>query len=140
MMGDYAGNDVSKLGMALLYMYEHLMLMGVDKGLSDELLRISENEMSNFRTLGDIILQLGGDPQFRGEDGRFFDASSIVYPGNIREMLMVNIQIETASIQNYTQRWRMAPTQSIAEAYERMIEDARRNLAFFREQLNLIIR
>lgn len=139
-MGDYAGNDISELGAVLTYQYEDLVLENMHNEISSQLMQISIDEMRHMHMLGEMIIEMGGNPEYRGGDNRYFAASSLAYPTHIKEMMMVNIQMETAAIQNYLQRVQQAPSTQIAATYEKIIADERRHLEFFRTQLNDLMR
>ena len=91
-----------ELNQVITYTYQHLLTEGLDAEASELFLRLSQEDMTHFHTLGRLIRALGGDPgvSMRMRTPRIDlsgDATCRALPV-VRRMLRQDLQTEAASI------------------------------------------
>lgn len=91
-----------ELNQVITYTYQHLLTEGLDNEASQLFLKLAQEDMTHFHTLGRIIRALGGDPgvTMRMRTPRIDlsgDASCRALPV-VRRMLRQNLQAEAAGI------------------------------------------
>lgn len=104
----YAG-ATGELTAIAQYLYQELCLDSRYPDLAALLERISIAEMRHLQILGELIVQLGGNPQYyaqtpyrrRGNANQYWNASYLVYEMDARAILTENIRAEEAAIHAY---------------------------------------
>jgi rubrerythrin len=91
-----------ELNQAITYTYQHLLTEGLDNEASELFLRLSQEDLTHFHTLGRLIRALGGDPgvTMRMRTPRIDlsgDASCRALPV-VRRMLREDLGTEAAGI------------------------------------------
>ena len=132
---DYAGTD-SELSALNTYLYQHLI--STDPIVSEALLSIALTELNHLKTLGRLILLLGGKPRFAVQSGgncRCWNAQNICYETNPAAFLKENIVSEKASLTNYKTRLTQIADKAVKKCLERIIADEEHHIAIFTELL-----
>lgn len=104
----YAG-AAGELTAIAQYLYQELCVDSRYPDLAALLERISIAEMRHLQLLGELIVQLGGDPQYyaktpyrrRGNANQYWNASFVNYEMDARAILTENIRAEEAAMRAY---------------------------------------
>lgn len=137
---DYAGND-GELGAILLYSYQHFDKFKTNEELAKVLSEIAAVEMKHLELLGETIRLLGKEPIYKtceSERGNcvMWNAASLDYTTDLKELLKVDIKEETAAIKNYKHHKKLIEDKYIKALIDRILLDEERHLEIFNKLYN----
>ena len=132
-----AYND--ELNQVITYTYQHLLTEGLDAEASELFLRLSQEDMTHFHTLGRIIRSLGGDPgvSMRMRTPRIDlsgDATCRALPV-VRRMLRQDLQTEAAGITELESLAAAAKDASVLSELREIIREEREQYEALEELL-----
>ena len=136
LQGDYAGINGETTAI-LTYVYQSYVVRPFDEEIAEVLENIAVVEMTHHKTLGDLIISLGGDPIYAYQ-GRFWTGKNVCYNKNLKEMLISNIKAEEDAIAGYEYSIDRICTEGIDELLGVIIEDERLHIKAFKEILEYI--
>ena len=125
LLDDYAGKD-SEMTAINQYMYDHYYSDKYDEEIADILRGIAIVEMKHMETLGELILDLGGDPKYTGgysTKGRFWTPKYINYNKELCKMLHADLESEKIAIYNYRKHIKMIDDIYIKKVLYKIIQD-----------------
>lgn len=136
LMQDYAGRN-SEMTAINQYFYQHLIVTDENRRLAETLECISIVEMHHLHILGELIVLLGGNPQFRtdGRRGYYWRGDYVSYTQNIRRFLENNITAERNAISAYKIRYRQITDDGVRKNLERIILDEEHHIELFEHAL-----
>ena len=123
---DYAGRN-SEFTASNQYIYGSLILKNEYPEVSDVLLHIAIVEMHHLSLLGQIIIKLGGNPEFATVNTRgsqmFWDSGYVDYSRSIKKILLENLECERRAIAEYERHACMIKDEGIANMLKKIISD-----------------
>lgn len=132
LLEDYAGT-VSEMTAINQYFYHHLTFENYpDLENLEECISIIE--MHHLDLLGETILLLGVDPEYRtltNNRANYWSASYVYYGSNICDRLASDIAAEKSAIQQYRYHQYLIDDPNIKELLERIIKDEEYHLKLF---------
>lgn len=133
----YAGRD-SEMTKTCQYLYHHFLMSEINKEIANILYNIAKVEMKHLEMLAKLILQLDGDPVFKGgEEGKsYWNASYVYYGINIYDMLRKNLASEYKALKNYEEHFLIIQDDYIKDVLKSIMEDENIHI----ELLNSIIK
>lgn len=134
---DYAG-QISEATAVMLYSYQHFVQFNKNKEFSKLIEEIAEVEMRHMEILGKLINLLGKEPIYRTceasrGDCVMWSASNVNYASDLKEMLKVNIDSESAAIRTYEHHKKIIEDKYIKAILDRIILDEKNHLQIFKE-------
>ncbi|NLN04020.1 MAG: bacterioferritin [Clostridiaceae bacterium] len=133
----FAGRD-SEMTKICQYLYHHFLISDINKEIAGILYNIAKVEMKHMEILAQLILQLDGDPLFKGgEDSKSYWNGGCVYYGiNIYDMLRKDLASEYKALKNYEEHLLIIQDECIKDVLKRIMEDENIHI----ELLNSIIK
>lgn len=123
---DYAGSE-SELSAITGYIYSSKIIAEKYPGYSSALEKIAIIEMKHLEILAELIIKLGGDPQFRAENKycalEYWNGGYLSYSKDIKNVILDNIKNESAAIDNYLRHICMISDENIKAILKRIIMD-----------------
>ncbi len=135
---DFAG-VVSEMTAITQYLYQHLIISSSNKELASALECIAVVEMHHLEMIGELITDLGGDPQFRvmgGKNRAYWSGRYPLYLQNPRRFLMENIKAEQQAIRTYRVNISQIDDMFVKKVLERIILDEENHIKIFEGFLN----
>lgn len=132
---DLAG-QVSEMTAVTQYVYQHMITM--NERISETLMCISIVEMKHLEMIGEMIFDLGGNPEYAVRTGRgsyFWNARYVDYDQDPKRYLKINIAGEQAAIANYRKRIEQINDQYVRAVLERIILDEKYHIDIFGDLL-----
>lgn len=133
-LADYSGL-VSELTAVTQYFYNHLFANYSGKNsIGKIIMEIAIAEMMHLDKLGELVIKLGGDPQFvypKGNCMQFWTGGLVTYDKEIENMITTAILLEKETIDIYTQHAQTACNQTVSLLLLRIVEDERLHLKTF---------
>jgi bacterioferritin len=112
---------------AIIQYLQHAYKIGEDAGeVPSEIEGIARDEMRHFRWLGELVVELGGDPTME-RDPIFLDA-----PGN-SELLTLDVDAEQRAIEQYEAHIEAIDHPKVKRYLERILMDEKHHQGMFRE-------
>lgn len=133
---DYASGD-SETTAIMTYTYQSYVVRQFDEDIADILMRISMVEMRHHKALGNLIVDLGGDPIIGGQ-GRFWTGRNVCYARGLKEMLYSDIEAEEKAIEEYKRSIELIQTEGIDTLLNAIIEDEQTHITALKEILEYI--
>ncbi len=132
---DYAG-VVSEFTAINQYIYHHIDMEEKYESIADLEVKVSIVEMYHLEMLGEIIKELGGDPQYWDGRCRYWRADVVEYfPRDPVAQLEADIEAEKAAIAAYRAHMAMIRDPYIRSVLARIIRDEELHLRLFSEAL-----
>ncbi|HCC06890.1 MAG TPA: hypothetical protein DEP72_01810 [Clostridiales bacterium] len=102
LMNIYAG-EVSELTLVMQYMYHLNFYEDVNKDLAEDVEEIHVDDMEHMHILADLIITLGGDPEYKysNHKSEYWSAKLVDYKKNICDMLKSDMSLKKAGIDGY---------------------------------------
>lgn len=135
LMDDYAG-IVSEFSAIAQYIYSHMTLEDKNKELSDTFKDISIVEMKHLDILGDLILELGGNPEFRGSYstcGNYWCGDFVYYPKQECDAINAALDSEYKAIEEYREHIAIIKDKYVDAVLERIILDEKVHITIFKK-------
>lgn len=133
---DYASVD-SETTAIMTYTYQSYVIRQFDNEIADILMKISMVEMRHHKALGNLIVDLGGDPIIGGQ-GRFWTGRNVCYARGLKEMLYSDIEAEEKAIEGYKRSIELIQTEGIDALLNAIIEDEQTHITALKEILEYI--
>ena len=138
---DYCG-AVSEMSAITQYI-NHENRMSVERcPLAQTILGIAMAEMIHLQKLGELVFLLGGNIDFtvklRGGNQKMWTPEYISVHGNVRKMLMADVESERAAINQYKVHMKMIKDDYINAVLARIIRDEEYHIMVLRVLLNEI--
>lgn len=133
---DYASVD-SETTAIMTYTYQSYIVRPFDEDIANILMKIAMVEMRHHKALGNLIVDLGGDPIIGGQ-GRFWTGRSVCYARGLKEMLYCDIEAEEKAIEGYKRSIELIQTEGIDTLLNAIIEDEQTHILAFKEILEYI--
>lgn len=131
LLDDYAGM-VSEMTAINQYLFHHNDMPKEFAEVAELLEGVSIVEMRHMEMLAELIRLLGQPPIYMDGQGRFWDASYVLYmTGNPCEQLRVDIESERAAIETYRQHIAMIDDRYIKAVLARIVKDEQLHLRLF---------
>ncbi len=130
---DYAGY-VSEFTALCQYLHHHYYFEEIDKELGKMVEGISIIEMQHMEILAELIIKLGGHPQYGGyisTNHHYWRDNFSADGNNICDRLLLDIKAEKDMINAYHQQIKIIKDPHVTEILERIILDERHHLALF---------
>ena len=139
LLEDYAGLE-GELSAITQYSYETLDIFMKYPQVSKELEKIAMVEMRHLEILGKIIKLLGLKPEYKYYNSSnnyytYWNASSLDYNTDIKEILLNDIRIERIAIANYEFHINLINDKYIKKILYRIVEDEILHIECFKELL-----
>ncbi|MBQ3049489.1 MAG: manganese catalase family protein [Oscillospiraceae bacterium] len=134
---DFAGS-LSEFSAVAKYFYQHLILQKTHPELASDLMAVSVKEMQHLKLLGELIVNLGGDPKFRNlEHSResYWCGNRVNYSRNLQYLLMENIKDEQKSVAAYRLHICQIKNTSAQAVLEYIISDELEHIKIFESWL-----
>ena len=96
----YCGKE-GKLASFLQFSYQSNILSPFGDAYSKIFSRFAQDELFHSILLSEIIISLGGDPIFSDNQGRWFSGRWVDYVKDIKQMLMLDIELKEKQIIEY---------------------------------------
>lgn len=139
MLGCDLASAGSEMTAVCQYLYQSWLLANRCPEVSRAISQIARVEMHHLRLLGETIVLLGGDPRFWafGSNNRplWWNGSAVCYTGSIQKMMLENIAMEQAAIDEYTRQRLLIGDACICALLERIVEDEQLHISLFRRFL-----
>lgn len=123
---DYCG-AVSEMSAITQYINNENRMSSEKCPLAQTILGIAMAEMVHLQKLGELIFLLGGDVNFNAKqrDGKqkMWTPEYLSIPGNVRNMLMADIESEKAAIHQYRMHMKLIKDNYINAVLARIIKD-----------------
>lgn len=131
---DYSG-IISEFTAVTQYFYNHLYANCSDnEKIGQTLLQIAIAEMTHLNVLGELVINLGGDPKmvFPKECSfNWWNGGIVNYKKDIVSILKSAILLEKQTIDCYTHHAKIASQKIVSEVLLRIVEDERLHLRTF---------
>lgn len=125
---------VSEMTAVAQYSYHNFVFEQSD--LRDLLHGISITEMRHLELLSLTIKALGGDPRYRGYDGRYWNGDLVYYGSDIVDRITADIAAEKLAIGQYQYHQTLIADPHIQNLLERIIKDELYHITLFQNALN----
>lgn len=123
---DYCG-AVSEMSAITQYINNENRLSCEKCSIAKTILGIAMAEMVHLQKLGEMIFLLGGNIDFtakmRNGNRRMWTPEYLTIPGNVKKMILADIQAEKAAIQQYQMHSKMMKDEYINSVLARIIQD-----------------
>ncbi len=123
---DYCGS-VSEMSAITQYINNENRMSNERCPLARTILGIAMAEMVHLQKLGELIYLLGGDIDFvakyRNGEQKMWTPKYLTLPGNIRQMLLADVESEEAAINQYIMHMKMINDDYINAVLTRIIQD-----------------
>lgn len=123
---DYCG-AVSEMSAITQYINNENRLSCEKCSIAKTILGIAMAEMVHLQKLGEMIFLLGGNIDFtakmRNGNRRMWTPEYLTIPGNVKKMILADIQAEKAAIQQYQMHSKMIKDEYINSVLARIIQD-----------------
>lgn len=118
------------------YFYQSIILKDKNIELSNDLMKISKDEMMHSHTLGTLIYKLGLKPLFISQNTFTnnyipWDTNNINYTTNVKKMLESNITLEQNAIKRYKEHLNIIKDINVQKIIKSIINDEIRHLNIF---------
>jgi bacterioferritin len=133
LLNDYAGKN-GELTALTQYFYQYLITKYKYINFGETLECIAICEMRHMEMLGELIVQLGGNPLYRTVNNRnnqFWCGYNVSSTQDIIRFLKENIQAENIAIKNYEARICQINDSKIQKVLERIILDEKHHINIF---------
>ncbi len=136
----------SEMTSVIQYIYQHFIL-GSAEGLdnvSHAMEEIAIKEMEHYEILAKILVSCGVDPRScvyidnNIDICDYWKASYVNYTRDFIGMFEKDIMLEQAGINSYLELIQMTDNENLKEIVERIIEDERSHIAYFKAVLELV--
>lgn len=130
------GNN-GELSSIMTYTFQSLILPDSEKysALKDALIEIAEDEMHHFKSLNEILVDMGIIPYVVNDMNRPWNSTYINYELNIMKFLQANIKGEAYAIRVYENLIKMTDNQDYIERIRSIIEDETEHKEIFEKFL-----
>ena len=138
MLGIDFASSKSEMTSVTQYMYHDWTLHRRYPEISSEMRRIAEVEMHHLDMLGQLIILLGGDPQYRAVRHNrcmYWNGDMVCERNNPPIMIQEDIRLEQSAIETYSRQARMIRDPYVVAVIERIIEDEKLHLKLFHQML-----
>lgn len=125
----------SEMTASTTYLYQHWVLTDRFSDLGKTLLAISKVEMFHLYTVGELIIQLGGDPRFANNVCECWNADAIDYCQEVHHILAENIASEEGAAAFYQRTAKEINDPCISAVLNRLALDEILHAKIFREFL-----
>ncbi len=123
---DYCGS-VSEMSAITQYINNENRMSNERCPLARTILGIAMAEMVHLQKLGELIYLLGGDIDFvaryRNGEQKMWTPKYLTIPGNIRQMLLADVESEEAAINQYIMHMKMINDDCVNAVLTRIIQD-----------------
>lgn len=135
LMPAYSG-DKGELTAVLQYTYGHIVTMNVPPEIFTQTLEcVSLTEMRHFEMLGELILQLGGNPLLCGPRG-CYNASRVSRAANPSRIINDAIASENEAIKEYNRLINSIDDRYVVAILKRIVLDEEHHIKLFTELQN----
>ncbi len=136
----------SEMTSVMQYIYQHFILGSAEglENISHAMEEISVVEMEHYETLAKIMVKCGVDPKncvFIDNNIDICDywkANYVNYTRDFIDMFEKNIVLEQAGINGYIDLINSTDNENLKEIVERIIEDEKSHIAYFKAVLELV--
>lgn len=136
---DYSG-IVSEFTAISQYFYNHLFANCNEyKEIAQTLLQIAIAEMTHLNVLGQLVINLGGDPKlvFPKECSfNWWNGGIVNYSKEIKDIIKNAILLEKQAIECYTYHASIVSQEKVSDVLMRIVEDEKYHLQIFTDILN----
>lgn len=136
---DYSG-IVSEFTAVSQYFYNHLYAnCKNEQKIAQILLQIAIAEMTHLNVLGELVINLGGDPKLvypKEHTCNWWNGGIVNYQRDIVEILKSAIVLEKQTIECYTYHAEIASQKIVSEVLLRIVEDEKFHLKTFCDLLD----
>lgn len=115
------------------YVFGHIV--SCDKKIAEDFLGIAIVEMSHLEMLGDVIVDLGGNPLFRSGHNDVWNSNYVPYGCSTEDRLRLAIKGECEAIRQYRCHIEKICDEDIRRLLERIIEDEELHIRIFERAL-----
>lgn len=123
---DYCGS-VSEMSAITQYINNENRMSNERCPLARTILGIAMAEMVHLQKLGELIYLLGGDVDFvaryRNGEQKMWTPKYLTIPGNIKQMLLADVESEEAAINQYIMHMKMINDDCVNAVLTRIIQD-----------------
>ena len=136
----------SEMTSVMQYMYQHFVLGSAEMlgNISHAMEEISVAEMEHYELLAKILVKCGVDPRNcvyidnNIDICDYWKASFVNYTRDFINIFEENIKLEQAGINSYLELIQMTDNENLKEIVERIIEDERSHIAYFKSVLEVV--
>ena len=136
----------SEMTSVMQYIYQHFILGSANglENISHTMEQISVTEMEHYEMLAKILVKCGVDPRNcvyidnNIDICDYWKASFVNYTRDFINIFEENIKLEQAGINSYLELIQMTDNENLKEIVERIIEDERSHIAYFKSVLELV--
>ncbi len=129
-------SPVSEYTAASQYVFDHLVSENQSKEVSEAFEGIAIVEMQHLEMLGELILELGALPFYKGDwRNKFWQGNFVKYNTNLRTMILCAISDEKKAISQYEKSIKMIREPKIDKLLQRIILDEEVHIEIFKELL-----
>ena len=128
------GGAKSEMTSACQYVYQGWFLERQYSNISATMDRIAVVEMHHLNLLGQMILLLGGDPQYRAitnRRGTYWDGRMVSPDKDPEKMILSSMELERAAIEIYSQQLVLIKDPYIQQMLLRILEDEKIHMKLF---------
>lgn len=137
LLDDYA-SDRSELTAITQYIYHHITLAPVNEEASDLMECIAVVEMDHLHMLGEAILLLSGDPEFRGflnNNNQWWSGQYVYYGAGLYDRLVADLAGERGAVEQYERHKDFIADPYIKALLERIIQDEKLHIELLKHIL-----
>lgn len=123
------------------YLYQHFILQSCYPQTADLLECIARVEMTHFSLVGELIVNLGGDPKIgfcQGSTFNYWTGRYVDYQKCVENILEDDIKAEKAAIAAYCERKCQICDQTVCAVLDRIIADEKMHIQLFEDELKRI--
>jgi len=129
-------SPISEFTAASQYVFDHLVSGPQNDEISAAFEGIAIVEMEHLEMLGELILELGALPFYKGDwRNKFWQGNFVKYNTNLRTMILCAISDEKKAISQYEKSIKMIKDPKINKLLERIILDEEVHIEIFKELL-----
>jgi len=129
-------SPISEFTAASQYVFDHLVSGPQNDEISAAFEGIAIVEMEHLELLGELILELGALPFYKGDwRNKFWQGNFVKYNTNLRTMILCAISDEKKAISQYEKSIKMIKDPKINKLLERIILDEEVHIEIFKELL-----
>ena len=136
----------SEMTSVMQYIYQHFILSSAEglENISHAMEEIAVKEMEHYEILAKIMVNCGVDPRScvyidnNIDICDYWKANYVNYTRDFIDIFEKDIILEQAGISSYVELIEMTDNENLKEIVERIIEDEKSHIAYFRAVLELV--
>ncbi|MBR6614039.1 MAG: manganese catalase family protein [Clostridia bacterium] len=136
----------SEMTSVMQYIYQHFILSSAEglENISHAMEEIAVKEMEHYEILAKIMVNCGVDPRScvyidnNIDICDYWKANYVNYTRDFIDIFEKDIILEQAGINSYVELIEMTDNENLKEIVERIIEDEKSHIAYFRAVLELV--